>query len=747
MHKKISQIIFGETASTEIERIYLHAAEKGDLIVLCKIIEDSPSLNLNCVDNLGRSALQLAVLEEKSDMIDFLIPRMQLQKVREAWLHAIDKGNVHICEQILLHPFHKNTRVKNQLLGNDSFYSMETENLQFSADMSPIILAAHRNNVKLIQLLLANGAIIPRPHCYDCKCISCNNQRTFDSVRHSLSRLNAYKGLASPIYISLSSNDPLNTAFELSKELADLSKVEKEFKMEYVNLSNQCKDYSVDLENLCRSTDEVLTILKGKSLPKPNKFFKDKDNNYMINIDTTDDDEINGSELNMLKIAIKTKQKKFISHPSCQQQLTIFWYKGFTFWQHCHSMGKITIIILAGIFIPLLVLAYFIVPIKQFRRFLQSPIMKFLMHATSQVFFLLFLGLLSVRNDDLFRKMLGLPLKKTYSNKNANEETAEAQYLYMLGIIHFLVILWVIGFLVNEVNQIYNEGPLNYLTDWWNYLDFNLIVLYVAAYATLITIYFKTYNKINYMTVQEFLSDIEGRNGRRPESLETPVAIFNVFFSFANVMSFMRMAYFLPASEQVGPLQISLGRMLDDIVKFGFIFVLVLTAFICAMTNLYGMYGKYSNEEIKDSFTSLEGTFRILFWSTFGMGDPNTPKFDDKPILLIQNSGYILYGMYTAITIVVLVNMLIAMMADSFQQIKDDEDVEWKYARTKLWMSFIQEREYLPIPFNLLPSLDFLSGILYAVAEFVKHVSLFVVQKVSFLHEANDPKHYNVNYI
>ncbi|CAK9293712.1 unnamed protein product [Gordionus sp. m RMFG-2023] len=744
LHERLSHIIFGDASLTEIESRYLSAAEKGDQISLHEILQENPGLNLNCVDYLGRSALQLAVLEEQIDVIDFLIPRMQLQRVGEAWLHAIDKGNLAICEQILQHPFHRNTLIRNQLLGNDSFFSTETENLSFSADMSPIILAAQRNNVKLIQLLLANGAIIPRPHIYDCKCISCSNQRKFDSVRHSHSRLNAYKGLASQAYISLSSNDPLNTAFELSKELADLSKVEKEFKIEYVKLSNQCKDYSVVLENLCRSTDELLTILKGKSTPKPtNKFIKsDRDKNLTKNIDAFNADEIDGSELNMLKIAIKTKQKKFISHPSCQQQLSIFWYRGFTFWQHCNSMGKIAIVFLIGIFIPLLALGHYILPIKQFRRFLQSPIIKFMMHAMSHVIFLILLGLLSVRNDQLFRQMLGLPPLATYSNDNIKEELREAQYLYFFGIIHLLVVLWVIGYLVTEVNQIFNEGPANYLTDWWNYLHFNLILLYFAAYATLFTIYFKIYNTINFTTFQDFLADIESRNGKRSESLETPVAIFNVFFSLANVMSFMRMAYFLPANEQVGPLQISLGRMMEDIVKFGFIFVLVLTAFICGMTNLYGMYSIEGSNHI---FTSLQGTFGILFWSTFGMGDPSAPKFDNKSRIFIQNSGYILYGMYTATSLVVLVNMLIAMMTDSFQQIKDDEDVEWKYARSKLWMSFIQEREYLPIPFNLIPSLDFLSGILFALAEFVKHTSLLIMRKVSLHSGANDPNIYNRN--
>ena len=47
-----------------------------------------------------------------------------------------------------------------------------------------------------------------------------------DSLRHSRSRLNIYKALASPSLIALSSEDPILTAFRLGWELKELSKVQ-----------------------------------------------------------------------------------------------------------------------------------------------------------------------------------------------------------------------------------------------------------------------------------------------------------------------------------------------------------------------------------------------------------------------------------------------------------------------------------------------------------------------------------------
>ena len=67
-----------------------------------------------------------------------------------------------------------------------------------------------------------------------CGCEDCSESRLEDSLRHSRSRINAYRALASPSLIALSSKDPILTAFELSWELKQLAFDEYEFKSEYL---------------------------------------------------------------------------------------------------------------------------------------------------------------------------------------------------------------------------------------------------------------------------------------------------------------------------------------------------------------------------------------------------------------------------------------------------------------------------------------------------------------------------------
>ena len=56
---------------------------------------------------------------------------------------------------------------------------------------------------------------------------------------------------------------------------------------------------------------------------------------------------------------------------------------------------------------------------------------------------------------------------------------------------------------------------------------------------------------------------------------DDPEIVSDVLFAVANVMSIARTTYLMPAFEVLGPLQISLGRMLGDITRFLVLFTLV----------------------------------------------------------------------------------------------------------------------------------------------------------------------------
>lgn len=132
------------------------------------------------------------------------------------------------------------------------------------------------------------------PHDGKCSCDDCIKKSSEDSLRHSLSRVNEYRALASPSLIALSSNDPLQTAFQLSWELRNLAFAEQECKSEYLELRRQCQQFAVDLLDQTRSSQELAIILNYDPEAPP---YVDGDH----------------MKLKRLEMAIDFKQKKVCS--------------------------------------------------------------------------------------------------------------------------------------------------------------------------------------------------------------------------------------------------------------------------------------------------------------------------------------------------------------------------------------------------------------------------------------------------
>lgn len=65
----------------------------------------------------------------------------------------------------------------------------------------------------------------------------------------------------------------------------------------------------------------------------------------------------------------------------------------------------------------------------------------------------------------------------------------------------------------------------------------------------------------------------------------------------------------------------------------------------------------------------VEESFKTLFWSIFGLSEVISVvlKYDNK---FIENIGYVLFGVYNVTMVIVLLNMLIAMINHSYQEIE-----------------------------------------------------------------------------
>lgn len=69
-----------------------------------------------------------------------------------------------------------------------------------------------------------------------------------------------------------------------------------------------------------------------------------------------------------------------------------------------------------------------------------------------------------------------------------------------------------------------------------------------------------------------------------------PILLAEGLFAAANIFSSLKLVYIFSVNPHLGPLQISLGRMVIDILKFFSVYTLVCFAFACGMNQLLWYY-------------------------------------------------------------------------------------------------------------------------------------------------------------
>ena len=669
------RIIRGDTDTSPTEKQYLKAVEKGDFASVQSFLEESAiyfNININCVDALGRTALIMAIENENMEIIELLLSYNV--DLGDALLFAIEEEVPQAVEILLTYRVPKASKKDQMALMNGA----KKQESNFTPDITPVILAAHTNNYEILKTLVARGATIVKPHGVKCSCYECVHSATFDSLRHSQTRINAYKALASPCLMILASDDPFLTAFELSRELYNLSFGEVEFKEEYQKLSYQCSKFAVDLLDQTRGSQELKTILNRTTDPLE-----------ILGLGDSEDTEVEHMNLSRFKLAIEYRQKEFVAHPNCQQLLSHIWYQGIPGWKQGNMIYKLGFTLLISLTFPFTALLYICFPFSSSVSVLKNPFVKFINHSASYVSFLILLVLASaeVFDDNV----------ESTHHRNRSPNIPE-----------WIIVVYVLAFIWSEMKEIYESGFLVYSSDLWNIMDFMQNTLYLATIALRITVYFGPDYKIS----------------RAEMNSNDPMLVAEGLFAVANISSTLRLLFLFTANSHLGPLQISLGRMIVDIGKFLFIYALVLISFASGMKQL--LYLEYDKDDLVNNcsgvtckvetaeFASTVNSIVTLFWTVMGLVNLSAVSVNEEHAFTKQ-MAMVLYLTYHVIAIVILLNMLIAMMNLSYEQIVRKSDNEWKFSRSRLWMSYFENGKTVPPPFNIIVSPKTMVGLLRKV--------------------------------
>ena len=90
-----------------------------------------------------------------------------------------------------------------------------------------------------------------------------------------------------------------------------------------------------------------------------------------------------------------------------------------------------------------------------------------------------------------------------------------------------------------------------------------------------------------------------------------PNLIAESLFAAANVFSCLKLVYIFTANPHLGPLQISLGRMIMDIMKFAVLYMLVMFSFSCGLNHLHWYYAALRAEQCQAQIEGRGDEFHI----------------------------------------------------------------------------------------------------------------------------------------
>ncbi|KAL0961929.1 hypothetical protein UPYG_G00333500 [Umbra pygmaea] len=206
----------------------------------------------------------------------------------------------------------------------------------------------------------------------------------------------------------------------------------------------------------------------------------------------------------------------------------------------------------------------------------------------------------------------------------------------------------------------------------------------------------------------------------------------------AMTLGFVQLLEFLTFHHLFGPWAIIIRDLMKDLGRFAVILALFHTAFtlsLCAVCqpvyplghNTKGESGIAKILDNQDNATEVlpskqgagsevEGHTPLnmsvlLFFALFGLTEPDKILVSKRSPPAAGEVAHLVFGIYLVVTVIVLINLLIAMMSDTYQRIQARSDTEWKFGRAVL-IQGMSRKSGTPSPFNLVTNLFFYAKVL-----------------------------------
>ena len=347
-----------------------------------------------------------------------------------------------------------------------------------------------------------------------------------------------------------------------------------------------------------------------------------------------------------LDVLMECEQKDVVAHPSVQKYLSDVWVGNLN-WA---SWKIILLFFVLVIFPPLWV--FLSLPLKY--RFNKLPIIKFMTYLVSHIYLIALLILTTV-------------ITPFIEDFIANPTMVPQWY-------EWLLLLWLSGLLVTEITNPGDRQGLGWI---------RVVILAISSIACMLHLVALPFDE--YTRQLLFYSR-------------------NQLFAWCILLCFAHLLEFLSFHHLFGPWAIIIRDLMKDLVRFMVILLIFLVGFMLHLAAVYQPAFPQPANSTAQAIQTPVDTFTILFFSLFGLVEPDTlPPITRHPEFTLTLTR-VVFGTYLIVTLIVLINLLIAMMSDTYQRIQAQSDKEWKYGRAQL-IRKMNRTSATPSPLNLFAKL------------------------------------------
>ncbi|KAK7485350.1 hypothetical protein BaRGS_00023449, partial [Batillaria attramentaria] len=349
-----------------------------------------------------------------------------------------------------------------------------------------------------------------------------------------------------------------------------------------------------------------------------------------------------------LDVLIENEMKEVVAHPSVQKYLSDVWI-GSLNW----STWKILLFFLSLLVIPIL---WIFISLPTRFHLNKIPIVKFMAYLVSHLYLMI-----------LYFLTVVMPIYPIYESGDLIPHWNE-----------WLLLAWLSGLLVSELTNPGDRAGLGWIK------SFCLAIAGIGIFLHLLAVAYRDSNE-KY----------------------TLLYIRNNLFAWALLLSFVQLLDFLSFHHLFGPWAIIIRDLMRDLMRFLVILLIFMVGFTLHLSALYqpvypqadSGVGTDHVSELVTAHTPIT-TFEFLFFALFGLVEPDSLPPINRAPAWVTDMVKVVFGTYMMVTLIVLINLLIAMMSDTYQRIQQQSDMEWKFGRAKLIRN-MNKTSATPSPLNL----------------------------------------------